>query len=125
MLILIAALLLQVVFPYRHDWPAHLAAGGGGVLVIAAVTPSRVRRWVGPLAYSMMAVLGGITEHLYFGPPDLVDVSFTLAGSLVTLDAAMSISSAGATTRRRAAAWGTALIVASLGYRYSMSIGPT
>lgn len=124
LVLLVAAGFVQAVFPYRHDWPAHLAAGGGGVLVLAGLAPARLGRSIVPVAYLAIVGLGWLTEHLVFGPPDPVDVAFTLAGTLLTLVAAPEVVTSMRPARRSAATWGVAVIVVSLAFRYGMSIGP-
>lgn len=115
-----AAAAIQLLFAYRHDWPAHLVAGGAGVVVVAACTPRRAGRWAGLLAFVAMAILGGASERTLVGPPDMVDVSFTLAGALLCIDAASDVSSGGRATRGAAAALGVSLVVLSLAYRYGI-----
>lgn len=118
------ALLVQVVFPYRHDWPAHLVAGGGVVLVVAALLPSRLAPAAGVLGYVVVLALGWISEHSFLGPPDWMDVVFTVAGALITYQAASEIARGNWPRRREAVAWGLVLIVLALAYRYSNAFGP-
>lgn len=122
--LLAAGAFVQVVFRYRYDWPAHLVAGGAGVWVVASLVPRRLAGAAGLIAYVAMAALGWITEHLLFGPPDLVDVSFTLAGTVLALSFASEVAAADAGLRRRAGGCGVGLIAASLIYRYGLSMGP-
>ena len=84
LLVLVAAVLaVQLVFPYRQDWPAHLLGGGGILWVIAGLSPRWLRRVSALLGFGVVAAVGWVTEHLVFGPPDVVDVCFTLAGAVV------------------------------------------
>ncbi|MCB1038271.1 MAG: hypothetical protein KDA94_01865 [Acidimicrobiales bacterium] len=120
-----AALVVQLVFPYRHDWPAHLVGGGSAMLVIAAVAPRRLKLVTPAAAFAALVALSWVTEEGVFGPFDLVDISFTLAGALLTSRATERIGQSNRQTRTAAAVWGAALIVAALAFRYGTSIGPT
>ena len=119
------AVVVQLVFPYRHDWPAHLVAGGGLVLIVASAVPRRFSTAAGLVGYGVVFSFGWITERLVFGPPDTVDVAFTLAGALVAFQAAGDIAGGAAPLRRAGVAWGAALIVVGLAFRYGTSVGPT
>lgn len=118
------ALFVQIVFPYRYDWPAHLTGGGGAMLIGAALAPRWLGRWTSLLGYGGVLALGWITEHLFFGPPDLVDVSFTLAGALVAYQATGMVALGTGPIRRQAFVAGVVLILVALAYRYGTSIGP-
>jgi hypothetical protein len=122
LVILLVAAAVQCVFPYRQDWPAHLAAGAGGIVLLASIGRRRlgrhVRRHLVVIAFGLLLVVGAVTERTIFGPPDAVDVSFTLAGALVGSDLAEDVVDAGDGDRAGAALWGAVLVLGSLAYRY-------
>lgn len=119
-----AAVAVQVVFPYRHDWPAHLLGGGGAMLLVAALAPRAVHRATALAGFAVVLGLACVTEARVFGPLDLVDISYTLAGGVVMFQATDRIGSAAGRARGDAASWGAALIIVGLAYRYGTSIGP-
>lgn len=124
LLVLVAAVLaVQLVFPYRQDWPAHLLGGGGILWVIAGLSPRWLRRVSALLGFGVVAAVGWVTEHLVFGPPDVVDVCFTLAGAVVAFQTADAIAGSSWAVRGRAVAWGIGIMVVAVGYRYSGASG--
>ena len=111
---------MQVLFLYRHDWPAHLVAGGGVVLGVAALVPRRLGAWAGPIGVGVVLVLGIITELTVFGPFDVVDVAVTLVGALLAAAAADEVAAAVPLHRRSALQWGLLVVGAALAYRFGL-----
>jgi len=120
-----AALAVQLVFPYRHDWPAHLLGGAGAMILGAAAAPRALHRLTASIGFVALVALSWATEVQIFHPFDLVDAAFTLAGAVLTFQAADQLGRCRGRPRAVAAAWGAALVVASLWYRYGTSVGPT
>ena len=122
-----AALIVQVVMPYRHDLPAHVVGGGAAALLCAALVPRSIGRGNADVCraaiFGWVVVLAWGAEQLVFGPFDLVDVSFTLAGALVVLDVLPEVIDA-PTDDRHVVFWaGVLLIVLALLYRYGLTRG--
>ncbi len=113
---------VQLAFPSRFDWPAHLVAGAGMMLVLASLAPARLGRWTAAFAYVVVAFMGWISEHLFFGPPDWADVAFTLAGAVLALDLAGEVGAAPSGLRREARIWGLALVGLALVWRYRLTM---
>lgn len=125
LVLLCSALLVQLVMPYRVDLPAHLIGGGALALAIAAVLPARavarLASAVIPLVFTGVVLVVWWVEQAVFGPFDLVDVAFTLAGALVVLDGLPGVLVSAPDTRWRVARWSLALGVAALAYRYGIT----
>lgn len=113
-----AAALVQVAFPDRVDLAAHVVAGGGVALVVAALAPRRTRSWIAPLVVVACLVAATVGELLQPGVLDHGDVAYTGAGSLLVVRSAAVV--VGAPGRRRAAAvlLGATLIVIGLVLRH-------
>ncbi len=121
--VVLAVLLVQLVFPYRHDWPAHLLGGAAAMFVVAAVAPRAAARLTALVGWVGLVGLAWITEHLLFGPPDLVDISFTLLGGVVAFEGADRIARTRGVARRRALLTGATALVLALAYRYVPAFG--
>lgn len=94
------------------------------MLILAAAAPRALRPATALAGFAVVVGLAWATELRVFGPLDLVDVSFTLAGAVLAFQAAARIGAAGSAGRWQAVRWGAALIVVGLAFRYSTSIGP-
>ncbi|MEO6630032.1 MAG: hypothetical protein ABIP03_15865 [Aquihabitans sp.] len=122
-----AALVVQVVMPYRHDLPAHVVGGGAAALLGAALVPRFIGRTNGELAgfaiFAWVVALAWLAEQQVFGPFDLVDVSFTLAGALVVMDCLPEVINAPSEDRQSVFWAGVLLIMLALLYRYGLTRG--
>lgn len=123
LVLILVSLGVQLVYPYRHDLPAHLVGGAGAMLMVTAAAPRAWGKAAPILGYALLVVVGWISEHLVFGPPDPVDVAFTLAGSLLPLAFCDRIRDRETPWRGSVLTAGLALIAGSLAYRYGMSRG--
>jgi len=120
--LVIAAAVVQAIFWVRHDWPAHLVAGGMMSLAVAASLPKRVASWAGPLGFLAVLVAAILTELTVFDPFDPVDIAITVLGSLLVASAAADVTLASRLERRVVLRWAAALIVASLAYRFGFEV---
>ena len=98
--VLLAGALTQLILTFRGDSAAHVIGGGALVMCLGSLIP---RSWIRARPALVecaifAAVLGAawVGEMTIFGPFDLDDVAFTIAGGFVAL-AALSKS---ATPRR-------------------------
>ena len=125
--IVTVAIAVQVVFPDRADWVAHVMAGGALVVIADATLGSRVGAWALNLGTFGVLVLAVVAELTVTGPFDPSDVAFTLAGALL-VNGGSSIRSNDATSERHNAhlglAWGMALLGVAVYYRYGIRRGP-
>jgi len=111
---------VQLAFTGRTDWPAHLLAGGGAVLVVVAAAPGAVRPWAAPAAIGGVAVLGVVSEILWVGPFDPLDIAFTMVGGLFVASA--TPVEPGGRARRTTALVGLALLGIAVWYRYGVPL---
>lgn len=125
--ILVVAAVVQAVFPDRADWAAHVTAGGALVIVADAVLGRRLGGWAVTLGASGVLGLAVVAELTVAGPFDPGDVAFTLAGALLVTGAASARGepvAARDSVRRLGLAWGMALLVVAVYYRYGIRRGP-
>ena len=118
--LVVAAAVVQVAFLGRTDWPAHLLAGGGAVLVAVALAPRRVRPWAAPVAIGAVTALGVLSEVLWVGPFDPLDIAFTVVGGLFVASATPDGRDGRA--RVTTAAVGVALLGVAVLYRYGVPL---
>jgi hypothetical protein len=118
--LVLAAAVVQLAFTGRTDWPAHLLAGGGAVLVVVAVAPRALRPWAAPVAIGAVAALGVVSEVLWVGPFDPVDIAFTLVGGLFVASA--TPDDADGRGRATTAVVGLALLGFAVFYRYGVPL---
>lgn len=125
--ILAVAVAVQVVFPDRADWAAHVTAGGALVVVADAALGRRLGPWAVALGAASVLVLAVVAELTLTGPFDPADVAFTVAGALLVTGGA-SVDGAKLTARgdvgRLAMGWGMALLAGAVYYRYGIRRGP-
>ncbi len=123
--VLIAALVVQVLLPFRSDNAAHVLGGGALALLLIATPPARWLRAPWSEAAILVGVLAAalITEWTVFGPFDVVDVAFTMGGAFVVLAALPECADADRHTRSRLAFAALLLGAASLAHRYLTGIG--
>jgi hypothetical protein len=111
---------VQLLFPDRADWAAHVLSGGALVIVVGALLSTSFGLWSTTIGSVMVAAAAVIADSTVVGPFDPSDVAFTLAGALVV--------TGGASTRRdsthKAVVWGLALLGAAVYYRYGIRRGP-
>lgn len=117
----VAAALVQVAFPDRTDWPAHLLAGGGAVLVAVAGAPRGLRAWAAPVAIGLVTALGVVAEVLWVGPFDPHDIAFTVVGGLFVASATPE-GGQGGRLRPTTALVGLALLGIAVLYRYGVPL---
>lgn len=123
--VLIAALVVQLLLPFRSDNAAHVLGGGALAMLLTAMLPGGWLRvpWsetvilVGALAAAL------ITEWTVFGPFDVVDVAFTMGGAFVALAALPECADADRRTRSQLVLAALLLGAASLAHRYLTGIG--
>lgn len=127
LLLLGAAAVVQLVMTYRGDLPSHVLMGGACSLLLASVLPpGAVRRlgsWTTPVVFTAVVPLALAVEVPY-GPFDLVDVAFTLAGALVASQASGPVAVAPPAERRVVVAVAAVLLVVAWAYRAAMVQGP-
>ena len=123
--LIIAALAVQVLLPFRSDNAAHVLGGGALTMLPTAMLPGGWLR----VPWSEAAILVGvltvayITEWTVFGPFDIVDVAFTMSGAFVALAALPECADADRGERSRLALAALLLGAASLAHRYLTGIG--
>jgi hypothetical protein len=120
LVLLAAAAVVQALFWVRHDWPAHLVAGGAMSLGVFAVSPRRVASWTGPLGFVAVLAAAVLTELTVFNPFDPVDIAVTVLGSLFVAGAGADVALAPRRHRRCVLQWSALLIGASLVYRFGL-----
>ncbi len=128
LLLLGAAAVVQLVMTYRGDLPSHVLMGGAASLLLAsALPPGVVRRlgpWVTPAVFAAVIPVAVLVEVPY-GPFDLVDVAFTLAGALVASQATGPVATAPPAERRTVVMVAVVLLVGAWAYRAATNQGPT
>lgn len=123
--LIIAALAVQVLLPFRSDNAAHVLGGGALAMLLIAASPGR---W-SQAPWSEVAILVGvlaaalITEWTVVGPFDVVDIAFTMGGAFVALAALPECADTDRRTRSRLAFAALLLGAASLAHRYLTGIG--
>ena len=123
--LIIAALAVQVLLPFRSDNAAHVLGGGALTMLPTAMLPGGWLR----VPWSEAAILVGVlavaytTEWTVFGPFDIVDAAFTMSGALVVLAAFPECVVADRRERSRLAVTALLLGAASLAHRYLTGIG--
>lgn len=127
-LVLIAAsLVVQLLVPYRFDLPAHVAAGGGVALLAAVVLGPGIARRASAvfpvLVVGVAAVAAFAAESAVLGPFDLVDLVFSLLGSLLVTPSAEDLAALPVRDRLRLAAAAMTLVAFALQYRYGPGVG--
>ncbi|HEY4377056.1 MAG TPA: hypothetical protein VGM93_07845 [Acidimicrobiales bacterium] len=123
--LLAAAVLVQLVFPYRQDWPAHVVGGGAVVLICGGFFPRRIGPWFEPAALGCVVALSILTELTIFSPFDVMDVSFTLVGALiVAAGGGGDLLSCSRRQRRTAITCSVVMIVGALVYHYGLPAWP-
>lgn len=127
LLLLGAAAVVQLVMTYRGDLPSHVLVGGAASLLIAAALPAGIVERLGP--WTTAAVFGAmvpvaVAVEVPYGPFDVVDVAFTLAGALVASGASGPVSTASPAERRAVLAVATVLALVAWAYRVVTSQGP-
>lgn len=125
--VLIAALGVQVLLPFRGDSAAHVIGGAALAMVLGALTPPPLTRYhpaVAELAI-FCAVVGAAWagEMTAFGPFDLDDVAFTIGGGFVALAFIPRWAVASRTERTRLFIAAVALAGVALAYRYLLGLG--
>ncbi len=121
--LVLAAAVVQVAFTGRTDWPAHLLAGGGAVLVVVAVAPTALHRWAAPVAIGAVTAVGVLSEVLWVGPFDPLDIAFTVVGGLFVASATPAgPEGQDGTARATTALVGVALVGLAVFYRYGVPL---
>lgn len=123
-LLLVGAVVVKLLFPFRHDLPAHVVGGGAAAVVAVTMVPRRVADRLGDgvlgIGLALVILLAWSTERFLFGPFDLVDVAFTVAGAVAVVDVGTAAAADGS-QRRQVLAWNIALVGLALVYRYGLS----
>lgn len=88
--LLLCAAAVQLVLAHRHDYPLHIIAGGSLALLVGTLVPRALVHRLGAVAVRcafllVVVVCAGLAEQVVYGPFDIVDVAFTLAGVLLAL----------------------------------------
>ena len=124
--ILAVAVAVQVVFPDRADWAAHVTAGGALVVVADAALGRCLGPWAVTLGAASVLVLAVVAELTLTGPFDPADVAFTVAGALLVTGGASAdaAKTARGDVGRLAMGWGMALVAGAVYYRYGIRRGP-
>lgn len=125
--LILASIAVQMINPSRHDHTAHVLGGGALMLLIGGLAP---RGWaeanperLGMSSVGLVAICALAAELAVFGPFDLVDVAFTVAGSLVVGPSQGSrFHGAG---RRALVPAAAGLLALALVFRFMMSSGPS
>jgi hypothetical protein len=130
LVLLAVAVSVQLVLPDRADWAAHILAGGAIVVLVDAALGARIGPWAVTLGAVVVLLLAIVADLTLTGPFDPGDVGFTLAGALVITGAGGGSSPGEAPApgwdhnRRVAMAWGTAVLIVAVYYRYGIRRGP-
>lgn len=122
LVVLASGVAVQVVFPERADWVAHVVAGGGLAVVINASLSKQLGSWAQPLGAAIVLVGAIVADATLTGPFDAGDVAFTLAGALLVTGT--STSGTSRTLKWTAIGWGIALTAVASYYRYGIRRGP-
>lgn len=119
-MLLAAGAVVQALFWVRHDWPAHLVAGGALALGVSASAPRRTAPWAGPVGFAAVLAVAVLTELTVFDPFDPVDIAVTVVGALLVAAAGIDVALAAPHERRGVLCWAAVLIGASLCYRFGL-----
>lgn len=128
LLLLGAAAVVQLLVLHRSDLPSHVVLGGSISLLAAAVVPGglvdRLGSYLAATTFAGVVAAAVLVELTFYGPFDLVDVSFTAAGALVASEASGSVAAASRADRRVVAVVAVALFAAAWAYRTITGLGP-
>lgn len=126
-LVLVAALTVQVILPFRGDSTAHVVGGAALAMGIGVVLPSR---WIHEstalteaLTFAAITIVAWAAESTIIGPFDLLDIAFGLAGSFVALAALPCWADLDRTGRVRLGVGAITLMSVAITWRYGLRIG--
>lgn len=115
----IAALVIQLAFWERIDLSAHVVAGGGAALVVAAFVPVRRAGAAAPIA-ALLVLAGAVANEVFAGGVvDLGDVAYTVVGALFVGRSTAWVAGRGHRERGLAIAVGLLAVGLGLGLRYA------